>query len=195
MSRKSELFEKVLINPYDNGEFVRFIKEFLNNIELVAPNSYQKIYNNFSYYVDGYYHIGNYIGSDNNKIAVFSVALRKGDSVERARTMQRNFVKPLLENSMCAGALVAFYTPEEPDKWRLSLIRLDYEFSKGKITEKLTPAKRYSYLVGRGEPCNTAKQRLFPIFNDDSSNPGLDELEEAFSVEKVTNDFFQQYCE
>lgn len=195
MSRKSELFEKVLINPYDNGEFVRFIEEFLNNIELVAPNSYQKIYNNFSYYVDGYYHIGNYIGSDDNKIAVFSVALRKGDSVERARTMQRNFVKPLLANSMCAGALVAFYTPEEPDKWRLSLIRLDYEFSKGKIIEKLTPAKRYSYLVGKGEPCNTAKQRLFPIFNDDSSNPGLDELEEAFSVEKITNDFFQQYCE
>lgn len=109
--------------------------------------------------------------------------------------MQRNFVKPLLENSMCAGALVAFYTLEEPEKWRLSFIRLDYEFSKGKVTEKLTPAKRYSYLVGKGEPCNTAKQRLFPIFNDDENNPDIDELEEAFSVEKVTNEFFQQYCE
>ena len=63
------------------------------------------------------------------------------------------------------------------------------------MTEKLTPARRYSYLVGKGEPCNTAKQRLFPIFNDDKNNSGLDDIEEAFSVEKVTNEFFQLYCE
>lgn len=195
MSRKSEIFENVLTQAYDNGVFTNFVQEFLNHVDLVAPTVYTKVYNNFSYYVDGYCHIGNYTGSDGNKIAIFSVALRKGDSVERARTMQRNFIKPLLQNSMCAGALVAFYTLEEPEKWRLSFVRLDYEFSKGKVTEKLTPARRYSYLVGKGEPCNTAKQRLFPIFNDDDNNPNIDELEEAFSVEKVTNEFFQQYCE
>ena len=173
MSRKSEIFESVLTSAYDNNAFVGFVQELLNNVELVAPNAYKKVYNNFSYYVDGYYHIGNYTGNDGGKIAIFSVALKKGDSVERARTMQRNFVKPLLENGMCAGALVAFYTPEEPEKWRLSFIRLDYEFSKGKVTEKLTPARRYSYLVGKGEPCNTAKQRLFPIFRDDDNNPDV----------------------
>lgn len=195
MSRKSEIFENVLTQAYDNGVFTNFIQEFLNHVDLVAPTVYKKVYNNFSYYVDGYCHIGNYTGNDGNRIAIFSVALRKGDSVERARTMQRNFIKPLLQNSMCAGALAAFYTLEEPEKWRLSFIRLDYEFSKGKVMEKLTPARRYSYLVGKGEPCNTAKQRLFPIFNDDDNNPDIDELEEAFSVEKVTNEFFQQYCE
>ena len=195
MSRKSEIFESVLTSAYNNNDFVRFVQELLNHVELVAPNTTQFVSNNFYSYIAGYYHIGNYMGNDGNKIAIFSVALRSGDSVERARTMQRNFVKTLLEKGMCAGALVAFYTPEEPEKWRLSFIRLDYEFSKGKVTEKLTPARRYSYLVGKGEPCNTAKQRLFPIFRDDDNNPDIDELEEAFSVEKVTNEFFQQYCE
>ena len=109
--------------------------------------------------------------------------------------MQRNFVKTLIEKGGCAGAIVAFYTKEEPAKWRLSFIRMDYEFSKGKVTEKLTPAKRYSYLVGKGEPCHTAKQRLYPIFMDDNNNPGIDDLEEAFSVEKVTNEFFNLYKE
>lgn len=72
---------------------------------------------------------------------------------------------------------------------------MDYEFSKGKVTEKLTPAKRYSYLVGKGEPCITAQQRLMPIFMNDTRNPDLDELEDAFSVEKVTKEFFNLYCE
>lgn len=195
MNRKLDIFENVLTNPFDNDQFVGFVREFLNNVELVAPTKYNKEYSNFSFYVDGYYHIGNYKSEDGDKIAVFSVCLNKGDTVERARSMQRNFVKTLIEKGGCAGAIVAFYTKEEPAKWRLSFIRMDYEFSKGKVTEKLTPAKRYSYLVGKGEPCHTAKQRLYPIFMDDNNNPGIDDLEEAFSVEKVTNEFFNLYKE
>lgn len=195
MNRKMEIFESVLTSPFNNDFFVGFVREFLNNVELIAPTKYNKEYSNFSFYVDGYYHIGNYISDDNDKIAIFSVCLNRGDTVERARSMQRNFVKPLIEKGGCAGAIVAFFTKDEPDKWRLSFIRMDYEFSMGKVKEKLTPAKRYSYLVGKGEPCHTAKQRLYPIFMDDNTNPGIDELEEAFSVEKVTNEFFNLYKE
>lgn len=195
MNRKLEIFESVLTSPFNNDSFVGFVREFLNNVELIAPTKYNKEYSNFSFYVDGYYHIGNYISDDNDKIAIFSVCLNRGDTVERARSMQRNFVKPLIEKGGCAGAIVAFFTKDEPDKWRLSFIRMDYEFSMGKVKEKLTPAKRYSYLVGKGEPCHTAKQRLYPIFMDDNTNPGVDELEEAFSVEKVTNEFFNLYKE
>ena len=195
MNRKLEIFESVLTSPFNNDSFVGFVREFLNNFELIAPTKYNKEYSNFSFYVDGYYHIGNYISDDNDKIAIFSVCLNRGDTVERARSMQRNFVKPLIEKGGCAGALVAFFTKDDPDKWRLSFIRMDYEFSMGKVKEKLTPAKRYSYLVGKGEPCHTAKQRLYPIFMDDNTNPGIDELEEAFSVEKVTNEFFNLYKE
>lgn len=195
MNRKLEIFEGVLTSPFNNDSFVGFVREFLNNVELIAPTRYNKEYSNFSFYVDGYYHIGNYISDNNDKIAIFSVCLNRGDTVERARSMQRNFVKPLIEKGGCAGAIVAFFTKDEPDKWRLSFIRMDYEFSMGKVKEKLTPAKRYSYLVGKGEPCHTAKQRLYPIFMDDNTNPGIDELEEAFSVEKVTNEFFNLYKE
>lgn len=193
MNRKLEIFERVLTSPFDNETFVGFVREFLNNIQLVAPTKYNKEYSNFSFYVDGYYHIGNYISDDKDKIAVFSVFLKKGETVERARGMQRNFVKALIERGGCEAAVVAFFTGKDATKWRLSFIRMDYDFSKGKITEKLTPAKRYSYLVGKGEPCHTAKQRLYPIFIEDNTNPGIDDLEEAFSVEKVTNEFFNLY--
>ena len=195
MSRKQEIFQTVLTNPYNHDSFVGFIREFLNGIEIVAPNRYIEVKSNFSFYVDGYYHVGNYVSDNGDKIAVISVCLNRGDTVERARGMQRNFVKPLIEQGGCAGALVSFFTKDEPNKWRLSFIRMDYEFSKGKVTEKLTPAKRYSYLVGKGEPCHTAQTRLYPIFANDDINPGIDELEEAFSVEKVTKEFFDLYSE
>ena len=195
MNRKQEIFEKVLKNRYEHEEFVGFVKEFLTKTELVAPNRYEEEKSNFSTFVNGYYHIGNYISDDSDKIIILSVCLNKGDTVERARGMQRNFVKNLIDNSNSAGAIVAFYTKENPEKWRLSFIRMDYEFSKGKVTEKLTPAKRYSYLVGQDEPCHTAMSRLYPIFSEDNRNPNIDAIEEAFSVETVTKEFFNEYCE
>lgn len=195
MNRKQEIFEGVLKKAYVHDDFVGFTREFLNDIQLVAPTKYNKEYSNFSFYVDGYYHIGNYKTDDGDVIAVLSVNLHKGETVERARSMQRNFVKTLMERNGCAGAIVAFYTSEEPDKWRLSFIRMDYEFSKGKVDQKLTPAKRYSYLVGEKEPCTTALQRLFPIFDEDNERPNIDEIEDAFSVEKVTKEFFDKYVE
>lgn len=195
MNRKQDIFEKVLKNRYEHEEFVGFVKEFLTKTELVAPNRYEEEKSNFSTFVNGYYHIGNYISDNSDKVIILSVCLNKGDTVERARGMQRNFVKSLIDNSNSAGAIVAFYTKENPEKWRLSFIRMDYEFSKGKVTEKLTPAKRYSYLVGKDEPCHTAMSRLYPIFSEDNKNPNIDAIEEAFSVDTVTKEFFNEYCE
>ena len=67
-----------------------------------------------------------------------------------------------------------------------------------KTAENITPAKRYSYLVGRNEPCHTAISRFQRFITDSTANPEhptLDDLEEAFSVEKVTDEFFNLYCE
>ena len=61
MNRKQEIFEKVLKNSYEHEEFVGFVKEFLTKTELVAPNRYEEEKSNFSTFVNGYYHIGNYI--------------------------------------------------------------------------------------------------------------------------------------
>ena len=190
---KKERFVKTLTQAYKKEDYVLFLKELLTNMQIVAPDKDNEPFHTFAAAVAKYNHIGNYVGDDNKKVALFSVCLKNDKNLENARSMQRNFVKSLLENSNCAGALVSFYTAEEPDKWRLSFVRMDYEFTKGKINAKLTPAKRYSYLVGAGEPSHTAQERLYPIFADDNRNPSIDELEEAFSVEAVTKEFFDKY--
>ena len=192
---KRKIFVETLTQPFNHERYENFLKELLNNVRLIDPNNDIPLYNTFSSAINNYRHIGVYEGDDKNKIALFSVCLKNDKKVENARSMQRAFIKSLLEKSDCSGALVAFHTDEEPDKWRLSLVRLDFEFSKGKLSERLTPAKRFSYLVGQGEPCHTAQERLFPIFVEDDLNPSLEKLEDAFSVEAVTKDFFDQYRE
>lgn len=194
MGRKQEIFESVLTSAYDHNRFVDFSREIITGLNLKRYDVENKPYNTFSNFIARYFQIGDFTDPEDNTVGIFSVELKRGESVERARTAQRTFVKRLLENGSYSAALVAFYSMDT-DKWRFSFVRMDYEFAKGKIKESLTPARRYSYLVGNGEPCHTAMDRLLPIFMDDSKNPTIDEIEESFSVEKVTKDFFEAYKE
>ncbi|MDP2058098.1 MAG: Eco57I restriction-modification methylase domain-containing protein, partial [Flavobacteriaceae bacterium] len=97
-------------------------------------------------------------------------------------------------------ALVAFYSKEDDGAdWRFSFIKLEYKSEldeeKGKVKTKkeFTPAKRYSFLVGKYEKAHTAKNQLLPLLQNIANNPTIEELEAAFSIEKVTDEFFSQY--
>ena len=186
------------MSPYSTDNYVELINEIFSTVRMIAPDILHEERSNFSYHIAGSTHVGTYNTPDGKLLLIFAVKLQKQSGIERARSMQRNFAKKLIESGNADAALVAFYAEDDP-KWRLSFVRLDYEMKiengKLKATEKLTPAKRYSFLVGDKEPCHTALSHFHSFIVDNNSNPTLDELEEAFSVERVTQEFFDLYCE
>lgn len=198
MSEAIQKIESILKNEYSTKGFVDFAVEIFDSLKIVAPEKFHKEFSNFSSHIEGYSHIGDYCSPDVKKVAVFSVRLKIASYVENSRSTQRSYARKLIEAGNCDAAVIAFHSPNE-SKWRLSFVRLDYDmkFENGKFktTENLTPAKRYSFLVGKEEPCHTAVSRFHKFIIDKNYNPSLDELEEAFSVEKVTKEFFDLYCE
>lgn len=195
MSIKRQILEDTFTQPFNIERFVKFTTEFFNGPQILSPyKRNEKVWKEYWYYIDSYRHVAKYIDGKDKNILILAVQLRKGRSVERARSMQRNFISRLISDSQYDAAIVAFYCEDEPT-WRLSFVRLDYEFTAKGVKLDLTPAKRYSYLVGEGEPSHTAQEQLLPIFERESYNPTLDEIEHAFSVETVTKDFFEKYRE
>lgn len=193
--------ETILKSSYDTKNYVDLIREIFPNVSIVSPNKFRKEFTNFSSHIEGSVHVGNYKTPDKKNIIIMAVQLKNVGYVENSRSTQRNYAKKLIENANADAAFIAFYTEGEP-KWRLSFVRLDYEMKieNGhlKTKENLTPAKRYSYLVGENEPCHTAISRFERFIIDstaDPERPTLDDLENAFSVEKVTDEFFRLYCE
>ena len=193
--------ESVLHSSYNIKNYVEFVQEIFPNIHIVAPEKLNKEFSNFSSHIEGSAHVGTFQTPDKKKIIIMAVQLKNAGYVENSRSTQRSYAKKLIENGNADAAFIAFYTEGEP-KWRLSLVRLDYEIKiengRLKTAESLTPAKRYSYLVGQDEPCHTAISRFERFITDSivsSEHPTLDDLEEAFSVEKVTDEFFNLYCE
>jgi hypothetical protein len=193
-----ETFEK----PFDKNRFTHFIKNLLNRIE-EAPFAYhgQFIPEAYRQYISTLERIGKFNDGE-NRIDILIVKLQRETSLERARTNQRNFVAGYLQGKYGSSnekeaALVAFISPNNED-WRFSLVKMDYRFEEGKsgkvkVKEEFTPARRWSFLVGKNENSHTAQSSLVPIMADDRHNPRLAELEQAFNIEKVTKEFFEKY--
>lgn len=198
-----KLIRETFDKPFDKERFVRFVKELFNRISLDAFEYYgQYIPDSFKPYISKYERIGKYKGSDDNRIDVLVVYLEKEKLIERARTMQRNFIAGYLAGKYGStaekkAALVAFISLNEED-WRFSLVKMEYKLTQTKTgrpkgEEEFTPAKRFSFLVGKNEPNHTAQSRLYPILKDVVNNPTLTQLEDAFNIEIVTKEFFERY--
>ena len=195
MSTTVNKVETILKSAYSTKSFVELIQCVFDTVKLVGYNNFHSESSNFSSHIVGYTHVGDYISADNKKIAIFSVKLQNSQFVTTSRNIQRSYAKKLIEAGNCDALVIAFYADDEP-KWRLSFVRLDYsiciEQGRVKTTESLTPAKRYSFMLGEDEPCHTALERLhrFIVSNEKLS---IDDIEDAFSVERVTKEFFDLY--
>ena len=194
-----ELVKETFDGEFNEKSFQTFISNLLKKytpLDKIREGEF--IREAFRNYVLKYKIVGSFTDSEGKVVAVLQVILHRGASLERARTAQRNFVADYLKNHGKNAALVAFITPDQKQDWRFSLVKLEdsLEVEDGKLKTKeiLTPAKRWSFLVGKNEGCHTVQSRFLSLLKA-KEEPNLSELEEAFNIEKVTDEFFKKYCE
>jgi len=187
---------------FNKVKFLEFIRNLLNKFDESKAQAWNSQYvkDAFKDHVSRFERLGTYTSPDQEKLDVLIVHLTSESKLERARTAIRNFVADHLKTRDGKdAALVAFVSPTEK-QWRFSYVKMEYaavEKEDGKIgvQTKLTPARRSSYIVGEGESCHTAQSRFLDLLQDTENNPTLMQIEEAFSVEAVTREFFEQYKE
>ncbi len=194
------LLRETLQRPFDEAQFRQLARNLVHDLNEAKAFTAQGnlIKDAYKDQVRQYKRIGQYVDPDGNTIDILVVRLRRSSTLERARTMQRNFMAQYLQaRGQKEAALVAYYTDEATD-WRFSLVRLEYRLEvqadgNYKPRKELTAARRSSFLVGQNEPNHTAQQQLLPLLLNDAKNPTLDELVAAFNIESVTREFFERY--
>lgn len=200
------LIETTFNDVFNEEQFIRFSQELLNDIDFSHGRNWSTlIYEDFKDRIAKYKRVGLYTDPEGNEIEVLIIEVEKFQMLERARTSLRNFVIKWLQSDKNKSksrdyALVAFYAKDDNgNDWRFSFVKveqtsfMDEDKGKVKLKKEFTPAKRYSFLVGKYEKAHTAKNQLLPLLQNISNNPTIEELENAFSIEKVTDEFFNQY--
>lgn len=215
-----DLNEKLVFDTfnfeYNEERFKLFIRDLLVDANFAKEQMIQPLPNEYRDFIRSAKRICKYEYIDpefssSKVIDVLVVKLKKSSSVERARTAQRNFISRYLNGSrnyQKDAALVAFISEDEngnisPD-WRFSFIQMNYvtkfvETPNGKKKLKteveLTPAKRFSFLVGTNEDTHTAQQQLKYCLDKSRNNEKItiEDLVQAFDIEKVSKEFFEEY--
>lgn len=123
-------------------------------------------------------------------IAVYDVTLAPGIVLERNRVGLRNLLRKYWKD--IDAAFIVYHRPENPN-WRFTYVSELTGFdAEGELIKVKTEPKRYTYILGEGESCRTAAER-FAIVAKKGNKTSLDDVKDAFSVEKLSKSFFDEY--
>jgi len=199
-NQAKELISSLFTQAFDRQRYEHFLRNLLNHFEPRSGHyTGNYIPDAFKEHVNQYWRIGKYADPEGEELDLLVVEVSSFAKLERARSSLRNFAVNRLKQFEKDASLIAFYARDDGgEDWRFSFVKIEHEAfrdAKGKVKlkQELTPARRYSYLVGVHENSHTAAKQLLPILAMDYADPRIEEIEAAFSVEKVSNEFFEQY--
>lgn len=195
-SDKTKQYLQMLGEKFNIDNFCVFIKDLLNldSSNIINGQKSKATSEQYKKYIDSTQLYAKYEDDKRRKIGVLIIKLQDNKLPANARTLQRNYIAHLLDAYNLDASLSAIYS-ETDDTWRLSFVKQELDFGDGKLKAKFTPAKRYSYLFGKDEPNHTANEQLLDLLDNNNKQYTIEEIEEKFSVEKVTKDFFENYKE
>lgn len=119
---------------------------------------------------------------NHEELLVFTCQYNKELTARSAKKQQFEIAKKVLKEDFKDGAIFIFYDAQ--GNFRFSFIRRNYGETGDK---KFSTWKRYTYYVTPSETNRTFKERI-----DNCDYSSLDSIQEAFSVEKLTKQFYNE---
>ncbi len=128
--------------------------------------------------------------SDEQTISVYEVELSDSVDIERNRRGIRDMLLTTWRSNGNAGAFMFCYRKNE-SVLRFSYVSEAWTFADdGTYQKESTDAKRFTYLLGEGHRSRTAIQQFEKL---KASSQKLKDLTKAFSVDAVSDMFFDEY--
>ncbi|BAZ85856.1 Eco57I restriction-modification methylase domain-containing protein [Dolichospermum compactum] len=190
---KKQQIQDLFNQRYNQAKWKQFLGETFANVQLLAtPENLTGIDHHVATNAQKLgYILLNEDGID-RQIAVYEVTLAQGIILERNRVGLRNLLRKYWKN--IDGAFIVYHHPESVN-WRFTYVsELTGYDAEGEFIQIKTEPKRYTYILGEGESIRTAGERFEQIINK-GNKVSLEDVKEAFSVEKLSKTFFEKYKE
>lgn len=124
-----------------------------------------------------------------NPIEVFDITVNDNSKLSRSRVAIQQYIRS--KNFGHSHVLMLFhYETPAGRSWRFSY------FYKDNTLKETTSARRYTYLFGEKEKVRTANLRfnkLLEVLHKKNHVTTDEDIENAFSVEKLSDEFFEKY--
>lgn len=175
------MLETLILSPFEAETYKRWLSSIFTtwNPRTLAPISIEHTH------VSSYHALGTTLLDDGRELAIFLFELKEGVDLEHNRVSLHKVLESRTKEILADGAIAAFYKPSDPSVWRFSFLRFTYDENDKQI---VTASRRFTYLLGHGVATKTASKYL-----NDLKPTSLDKIQEVFSVERVSKEFFEEY--
>ena len=122
---------------------------------------------------------------DGEPLQIFDISVSDRIMMERNRVTIQSLVRRMMDQY--SNAFMIFHY-EDVSRW-------DWRFTfchKSANKEESTDSKRYTFLLGPKQSCRTAADNFVKLYNN-RANLTLKNIEDAFSVEALSERFFNEY--
>jgi adenine-specific DNA-methyltransferase len=180
----------ILRSPYNRENWKNLYRNIFQNKVTFHEEPYQ--YNVNEDIVESLFQIGYATLDDEYIVALFEVNIKIDVNLLSKKIGLRKIISKYISDDKFNGVLTIFENGS-PD------YRFTFASKTTKITEEgievfETESKRFTYILGENEPCLTPTQRFESLFKK-NGKINLDDIKEAFSVDKLNKEFFNGYKE
>ncbi|MFQ5456432.1 MAG: hypothetical protein ACE5EA_09580 [Nitrospirota bacterium] len=176
MSAK-ELLKGIIYNEFSNREFIQFFH--LKNRKFVPFGEHLPQYNDDEF-TDAFL-IGEIPFSEVERLYIYSFRVNKDLTERSGKKAQYEKGKRILKQAQADAGIFIFY--DKKGSFRFSLIYPEYSGQ----TRQWSSFKRFTYFVSHEITNKTFLQRI-----GEGNFSSLEKIKDAFSVEKVTKEFYQE---
>ncbi len=129
-------------------------------------------------------HVADIDRVDTDPIVLYDVTLRPGSKIQHSRVAIKQFIAS--EAMTFTHAFILFHYDNEPERpWRFS-----YVYKERTTAATRATAKRYTYVFGKDYRSRTAVERFLELSRSSKTDK---DFAEAFSVEALSDEFFDRY--
>ena len=188
-----EQLKAALRQPYQRAQGMRVLAQILPAVEwFVHAQTIADVPEG----VEAIAQLGKVPLAGGRALAVLEVRTRPGIDLPRNRVALRKLVTKYIDQASYHGVLAVFHAADaaKPD-YRLTLAARESVLdAEGQLSQQETAPRRYTFVLGPGEPCTTAAERL-QVLIDKGKSATLVDVVDAFSVERLNKEFFKRYKE
>ncbi|MBN1185652.1 MAG: Eco57I restriction-modification methylase domain-containing protein [Bacteroidales bacterium] len=142
--------------------------------------------------VESFKQLGTVRLNDGKNLAMFEVHVAPNVNISRNRVELRNLVAPFIDQERSHGVLVIYEQGLDDYRFTFTAKETEFDEEKGDFYQKETDTKRFTYILGPNEPCRTPGERFWEL-SQKKSEATLNDVEKAFSVERLSKEFFTKY--
>lgn len=180
--------QKLLQKKYSRDEWNSLLSDIFPSVNLLKEPERIEVNNKN---VKSFHQTGLVRLKDGKNLAVFEVILDDGINLLRNRVALRNLTTRYIDEANNHGVLVVYDQGKE--NYRFTFVSQESGFNeKGEWATFETASKRFTYILGEGESCRTASERL-ALLASKKTSAKLDDVIDAFSVEQLSKEFFTKY--